>query len=48
MCSFFGCCLKFQMMKGYKECHDEVEKQIDIAVILKRIGVLERGMMAII
>lgn len=40
--------MKFQMMKGYEECHEEVEKQIDIAVILRRIGVLERGMMTII
>lgn len=21
ICKFFGCCLKFQMMKGYEECH---------------------------
>ena len=36
------------MMKGYEECHAEVEKQIDIAAILRRIGVLERGLMTII
>lgn len=48
VCNFFGCCLKFEMMKWYEECHEEVEKQIDIAVILKRIGLLERGMMTVI
>jgi hypothetical protein len=39
-CRALGCCLNFQMMKIYDDCHEEVEKQIDIAVILQRLSTL--------
>jgi hypothetical protein len=45
--SFFGCGVTGSPMKIYNDCREELEKQLDVSYLIKRIIFLERALLVL-
>ena len=44
LCNFFGCSLNIELLKKFDECRNEIQKQFDMAFLMKRIIFFERSL----